>query len=142
MSSLLIAAFTALLGVFVFVAGQFVQKFVLEPLHEQRTVIGEIAFSLLFYANVMDMAARKNEGLVTLEDPVETVRKLRGLAGKLRASLRTIPYYRLLAKLKVVPNETSILAATQGLIGWSNSIHLGEPDYHRRIVAESLGLKD
>ena len=46
------AVTTAFFAVVVFVAGQFVVKFVIEPVHEQSKVIGEIAYALVFYANI------------------------------------------------------------------------------------------
>lgn len=142
MSSLVTASLTALFAVLVFVAGQFLQRFFLEPIQEQRKIIGEIAFSLLFHANVMDMSARENKGLVRLEEPVEIVRSLRGLASRLRATLWTIPCYKLFSKLGIVPDEESVMVSTQSLVGWSNSIHHGDPSEHRKIVAEKLGLKE
>jgi hypothetical protein len=142
MSSLVTAALTALFAVLVFVAGQFLQRFLLEPIQEQRKIIGEIAFSLLFYANVMDMSARENKGLVRLEEPVEIVKTLRGLASRLRATLWTIPCYKLFAKLGIVPDEDSVMAASQSLAGWSNSIHHGDPSVHRKVIAEKLRLKE
>jgi hypothetical protein len=93
MSSVVTAALTALFAVIVFVAGQLAQRFILEPIQEQRKIIGEIAFSLLFHANVSDMAELSNAGLVQLEEPKEVVKTLRSLAGRLRSTLYTIPFY-------------------------------------------------
>lgn len=87
MSSVVTAALTALFAVIVFVAGQLAQRFILEPIQEQRKIIGEIAFSLLFHANVMDMARRANSGLIQIEEPIEVAKTLRSLAGRLRATL-------------------------------------------------------
>lgn len=143
MSSLVTAALTAFFGVLVFVVGQFAQRFFLEPIQEQRKVIGEIAYSLLFHANAMDVSRYERDGikLLQVEDPIEVIKTLRSLAGKLRASLWTIPFYNLFAKLKIVPKETDILSASQNLVGWSNNIHSGDTDVHRKTIAESLRLK-
>jgi hypothetical protein len=144
MSSLVTAALTAFFGVLVFVFGQLAQKFILEPIQEQRKVIGEIAYSLLFHANAMDVSRYEREGmkLLQLEEPTEVAKTLRSLAGKLRASLWTIPFYNLFAKLKVVPKEEEIMSASQSLVGWSNSIHSGNTDVHRKSIAENLRLKE
>jgi hypothetical protein len=142
MSSLVTAALAAFFAVLVFVAGQFLQRFFLEPIQEQRQVIGEIAFSLLFHANAMDMSVRENQGLVLIEEPVEIVKTLRGLASRLRATLSTIPCYKLFAKLGIVLDEDSVMAASQSLVGWSNSIHHGDPSVHRKVVAEKLRLRE
>lgn len=47
------AAVAAVLAVFVFVLTQSFLKLVLEPVQEQRRLIGEVAHALLYYANVM-----------------------------------------------------------------------------------------
>ena len=39
-------------GVLIFVLGQMILKFVIEPIHEFNKLKGEIAYSLVFYANV------------------------------------------------------------------------------------------
>ena len=140
MSSIVTAALTALFAVIVFVAGQLAQRFLLEPIQEQRKIIGEIAFSLLFHANVMDMARRANSGLMQLEEPTETAKTLRSLAGRLRATLYTIPFYNAFARLGFVPNSEAVESASQSLVGWSNSIHHGDPEVHRKAIVESLKI--
>ncbi len=144
MSSLVTAALTAFFGVLVFVFGQLTQRFMLEPILEQRKIIGQIAYSLLFHANVMDVSRFEREGqkLVQVQEPLDAVRTLRDLAGKLRATLWTIPCYGLLANLRVVPKRKAIMAASSGLVGWSNSIHSGDTHVHRRAIAENLRLPD
>ncbi len=52
MSEYLTASITILGGFIVFVLGQIVVKFFIEPIHEQSKTIGEIAYSLIFYANL------------------------------------------------------------------------------------------
>src|SRR5688500_11232023 len=52
MSELLKIALTAVGGVTVFVIGQLVAKFLIEPIHEQKKLIGEIAGTIIFYSNV------------------------------------------------------------------------------------------
>jgi hypothetical protein len=44
------AAFTIVGGVFVFVVGQVLSKFFIEPLYDLRKVIGEVRFNLAFHA--------------------------------------------------------------------------------------------
>jgi hypothetical protein len=141
MTSIVTAALTALFAVIVFVAGQLAQRFILEPIQEQRKIIGEIAFSLLFHANVMDMARRANSGLLQLEEPTETAKTLRSLAGRLRATLYTIPFYSTFTRLGTIPSADAVKSASQSLVGWSNSIHSGDPDVHKRAIVESLKLE-
>ncbi|HEX8638403.1 MAG TPA: hypothetical protein VF692_10095 [Pyrinomonadaceae bacterium] len=134
------ASLSALFAVCVFVIGQFVQRFILEPIQEQRKIIGEIAFSLLFHANVSDMSMRANKGLVQLEEPNETVKTLRSLAGRLRATLHTIPFYNFFSRLKFVPSEDDIKSASQSMVGWSNSIYSGDTDIHKKSITEHLKI--
>src|SRR5215210_5586336 len=85
------ALITAVLAVLVFVAGQIVQRFVLEPIQEQKRLIGEIAHALLFYAN--RNAAGGEMGAFTAEQIHEASRHLRDLAGHLRSSIFYVPFY-------------------------------------------------
>ncbi|HYS83735.1 MAG TPA: hypothetical protein VEN78_01865 [Bradyrhizobium sp.] len=50
---LLTSVFTILGGVLVFVIGQLLSKFLIEPIHELRKVIGEVRFNLAFHAPVI-----------------------------------------------------------------------------------------
>jgi hypothetical protein len=86
-AALMTAAFTAFFGVIVYAGGQAAQRFVLEPVQEQRKVIGEIAFALLMHGNVNDVAAIRAQGHPVLEltDPLEvarTIRHWRGVCSK------------------------------------------------------------
>ncbi|MBC7809857.1 MAG: hypothetical protein H7175_01850 [Burkholderiales bacterium] len=119
MNSLETAALTAFFGVLVFVLGQFVQKFILEPIQEQRKVIAEIAFVLVFLRNV-------SKGSISTEEELhEANATIRRLAAQLRATLWTIPLYGVFARLRIVPERKAIFEASKALIGWSNSIYSG-----------------
>jgi len=137
------ALVTALFAVVVFVAGQILQRFVLEPIQEQRRLIGEVAHALLFYANRGPAGVQL--GTFTLEDLRETSRHLRDLAGRLRSSIFYIPLYDTVARLvdSVPMREDALEAATQ-LVGWSNGLYheRSGPDNsrRRRIIAEKLGI--
>src|SRR5689334_20030287 len=98
MSEPLKIAVTAVFGVFVFVVGQVLQRLFIEPLQEQRKLLGKIAYALTFYANAM--AAKQLSfdcGKAGLEpDELKVVvKELRGLGSELRASQNTIPLYSL-----------------------------------------------
>jgi len=143
MSPTVTAALTAFFGVLVFVVGQFAQRFFLEPIQEQRKVIGEIAFALVFYANVSDTEDNRRRGLAPLEieDPNTVSKNIRTLASKLRAGLYTIPFYGFFSLLRLIPKKQAISNASAQLVGWSNSIYRGDPDVHRDKIAEQLKLK-
>lgn len=130
-------------GVAVFVLGQALLRFVLEPIQRQREVIGEIAGVLVMYANVRDAWRHKTQEEVRLAQhtpPDEAHRHLRQLASDLRATLYTVPGYSIWRVLRVVPHQDDVLRASSGLIGWSNCVHNGDPDPHIDAIAESLRL--
>lgn len=142
-TELVTAALTALFGVFVFVLGQAAQRFLVEPIQDQRKAIGEVAFALLMFANVAEVAQVQAQRLTVLypADPEEVVRTLRTLAARLQQSRHLIPAYGLLSKLRVVPSQERVSRAIDGLVGWSNSIHSGNPGPHREAVAAALNLQ-
>jgi hypothetical protein len=93
-ASLLTAGITALLGFVVFVGGQLTLKLFVEPIQDQKRIIGRIAHALTYYANVYEISRP--------EDVAEGRKVYRDLAGELRASFRVIPLY----------------SFTGGLFGW------------------------
>jgi hypothetical protein len=134
MSELLIAGFTVALGYVVFVLGQFTQRLCIEPIQEQKRVIGEIAYLLDYYGNVASVA---KAGLTE-----EASRELRRLAGELRATLRTVLGYRFFAFLGVVEKKDDVMTATTELKGVSLSIRMNDnPAARRHMSAVRTALK-
>jgi hypothetical protein len=135
MNEALTAALTVFAGFVVFVSGQIVQRFLLEPIQEQRRVIGEIAYVLLYHDNV---------GRFTTEDyRGEVGYTLRSLAGELRRTRSTIPLYRLLEKTTWVVKTDNVMTAATGLVGWSNSVIGGDEGsaaVHKDSIAENLKI--
>lgn len=130
-------------GVLVFVAGQAVLRFALEPIQQQRKVIGEIAFVLLMYANVTDDRAYEQQSGHKLAEhtPVpEAMKVLRRLASELQASLYTVPAYSFWSVLGIVPDAKRVQKASSSLVGWSNSLYSGRTSEHRESVATNLSL--
>lgn len=132
---------TVLAGVVVFVVGQAIQRFILEPIQEQRRIIGDIANALVFLANVGPLPEWAPAGdLVLPASHEEASRTIRSLAARLRATLWTIPLYNWWAGLRLIPPRAAIDTASQQLIGWSNSLQRGQPDAARQRVAAALKL--
>lgn len=144
-------ATTVISGVSIFILGQIIIRFILDPLMEFRRVQGEIASSLTFYAAVGGEAMEEYylRGLKTAEDSdashkaiiieryKDLLRKhwsksddaqltLRRQASELLSKASAIPGYKLLSFLKVVPSMENIIDASAQLIGMSNSVHRGE----------------
>jgi hypothetical protein len=127
MSELLTASITVVLGFFVFVLGQFTQRLCIEPIQEQKRVIGEIAYLLDYYGNV---ASASKAGLTE-----EASRELRRLAGELRSTLRTVLWYRFLEVFRVVEKRENVMRATTELKGVSLSIRMKDNPAARRHMS-------
>ncbi len=74
---LLTTAATVLGGVAVFVFGQLVSRFFIEPVYEQRKTIGAIADTLLFFENLLADSTDAPTGAVA-----ETAARFRQLASE------------------------------------------------------------
>lgn len=136
-NQLLQATLTVLAGVLVFVAGQLIIKFFVEPIHEQAKLLGEIAYALTFYANVFG-----NASVVKPEKLEEASMTVRKQASQLRATASTIFWYKLWQLLRIVPKQKNVLIASSYLIGLSNSTSRSEGQIDRRKeVAQLLNLK-
>ncbi len=128
---MLVAIVTALLAVLVFVLTQSFLTFVLEPIPvvlRQRSPLGQLWPPDERQREVLD------EARLTL----------RGLAGRLRTSLWTVPFYDTLARLGWVPKREDVLEASTQLVGWSNSLYGSARhdarDKRRTIIADRLGI--
>lgn len=125
---------TAVVGIAVFVVGQIIQKWFIEPIQEQRKTFGEIVHALVFYANV-------DIDLTPKERIDEAQKQFRSLSSSLRKSLALIPCYRLLAFLRIVPSQVNILSASSELIGISNRIRKDGTHEAGNDIIRLLGLK-
>jgi len=116
---ILTSSLTIFGGIFVYVFGQVISKFFIEPIHEQHKVIGEISDSLIFYANVYC-----NLGLLPKDMMDKASDKLRQLATLLQSKTYTIPAYKFFAEIKIVRSLSTIEQASKKLIALSNSLYV------------------
>ena len=107
---------TILSGVTVFVLGQIVQRLFIEPIQEQRRVIGKIAHAVLFYCNTSG-----DPVLASPATPEEALKAVRGLAAELHATLAVVPFYGTCARLRLVWKAETVREACRLLVGISNS---------------------
>jgi len=164
---LLTSAFTILGGVVVFVIGQIIVKFIIEPLQEQLKLLGEIANSLVFFANVGgNVEPYYYEGLKKADELDEPVRKvvtgryeeilknhwkksddaseiLRQQASELMGVTNSIPFYDFWAWLiKRIPKRKDVLKASSELIGMANSTHREDSFTDRtKEISKLLNIK-
>ncbi len=115
---ILTSSFTIIGGVIIYVVGQIISRFFIEPIHIQKKIIGEIDDVLGFYANVYC-----NPGIPQKEKINEASNRFRQLATLLKSKAYLIPWYNLFAKIRIVLKSDSIKEASEELIGLSNSMH-------------------
>lgn len=144
----LTSSLTVLGGIIVFVTGQIVVKFLIEPFHIYKKLVGEIADSLVYFANVgpavHDLYLQQLENTADLENPraemegkrlkmilerdwerMDTAQIiLRQQASQLMGVTNMIPLYKLWAFLRILPKQEEIIKASSNLIGFSNSTGL------------------
>jgi hypothetical protein len=158
----LTSSFTILGGIIVFVVGQVVTKFIIEPLYEQSKLIGEIANSLIYYANagagvepyylqqIQNVTKQDELDETTKELLIERYRELiknewarsdeariflRQKASQLMGTTNAIPFYTFWVVLSLwrLPTRKAIIEASQELIGYSNDTTKGM-DRSRKIA--------
>ena len=112
------ASLTVSGGVIVLVLGQLLGKFVIDPLHEVKKVLGEIRFALLFHAQAIMTPVGDHES----EDKAGEV--LRRLASELHSRVGAVPFYDIWSAISkgFFPSKTSALDAAKRLMGLSNSM--------------------
>ena len=125
-----------IVGVTGFILGQAILKFVLEPIVEQRKLIGEIAAALTEYANV---------GGIRIPEDADRVNKaqtaIRGMASRLRASPWSLPFYEFFASRQWVKTKDITLKASVVMISWSNTLYGDSGDMGKKDeIAELLGI--
>ena len=122
---------TVLSGVAVYILGQLLIRFSVEPLQELKRVIGDISHALVYYADVYS-----NPGLNKDEIVSEARKALRDKASVLRSQANVVPFYDGFTRLKWVPSRADIKSASRHLIGLSNSLVKGDPEYNDKRLEE------
>jgi hypothetical protein len=136
-AEVLTAAITVVLGFIVFVLGQVAQRFFIEPIQEQRRIIGEISFAVIYYHNVSSISPP--------EIRTEAQQTLRKLSAQLYATLGVIWPYEFFERRGWVARRENVEAAATGLIGWSNSLLTKDSPHaslQRSAVIKALGLPE
>ena len=137
---LLTALTTVVGGIAVLTAGQVLTRFFIEPIHEQRKLIGSIADSLLYYAHYLADSVDR-----PISEVGEAPDRFRRLATELMAKTVAIPGYRLWGWLGVIRPFGRVIKARGALFGLSNSLH--RADWQRKValaqqVATALNITE
>lgn len=117
---LVTSALTIIGGVVVFVIGQLISKFVIEPVHELRKAIGEVRYNLLFFApDILTPIGRTKENCDRVRDA------LRKSSSDLYIRSEAIPLYSLASWLSrgSVPPRDQVADAAKWLRGLSTHMH-------------------
>jgi len=117
----LTACATVLVGVITLVVGEIIKGFFIHPIIELRKLIGEIADTLGYYANVYG-----NPGCIQDELVNEASKALREKAGQLEARCSTIAWYNLWHFLGLVPSRRAVHASYSKLVFLSNQTKQGD----------------
>jgi hypothetical protein len=118
----------------------FGHRWFLDPILEQRRIIGRIAHALTFFANVYFV--RELATANTADELRAAQLALRKLAADLRENRRVIPAYSFLARCGLIVGRAELQCAASELIGWSNSLCSdgGDRFERRHRVAQYLGI--
>lgn len=111
------SAFTIIGGVMVFVMGQLISKFLIEPIQELRKVIGEVRFNLAYYSAIIHTPIGRDEDQCQKAHDAIT-KNWSDLLTKAHA----IPLYKCLPRIFVLPQKNIERAATH-LRGLATYIH-------------------
>lgn len=123
---------TAFFGIVVFVAGQVISKFLIEPIYERRKVIGSIADALIFYAPLIAHPGDPDseiDKISALNERIETENTLRQLSCSLMAKTCAIPWYKKLS-------FQTILDSYRHLLFLSNSVVKGHASENQERVLQ------
>lgn len=112
----------AFVGVVVFLVGQFVIRFVFDPVIELRRTVGEIGHALTYYADQY-----MNPGTGRPEDMAEARAELRRLASGIRTGHTAVVWYWITQRLALALNPADLLIVSRDLTGLSNSVHVTDP---------------
>jgi len=114
------AALTIAGGVLVYVVGQLLSKFFIEPMHELRKTIGDVRFNLAFHAPVIHTPIARNS-----ERSEKAYEALMKSSCDLLARVNAIPFYGFLSKVSggFLPSKKAIVEAAVQLRGLSTYVH-------------------
>jgi hypothetical protein len=164
-NALLSAATTLFGGILLFILGQWVLKFLIEPAQEQTKTIHEIARAIVFYSNATSaMLNQHYENLAKLYESNDPLQEylverqkaliqaesdrihhasddLRRLACELLSRTQAIPHYAFVARLFGKPAISQISDASRHLIGLANSVSRPvDHSYRVASIARDLQL--
>lgn len=113
MNEFITALITSILGVFIYVTGQYLTKFLLIPMLEIKKLISRINYLVVYNANRMHSPSEESE---------HAANELREVASRLLETMHIPLRYKWFRIFFNMPKKDSLLAAIPHVIGLSNSI--------------------
>src|SRR5262249_11856354 len=107
---ILVAVFVVLL------VSQFTSEGIIKPYVEYRKVLGEISYTLIYYANLIITAPAHSKR----DEQAEISERLRQISARLRAAITALPFHELLRLFQLVPPQERIQDAANRLVRMSN----------------------
>lgn len=131
---------TVISGVFVFIISEVAQKFLLDPLHQFKGVIGKIDSQLIFYRRIFGTPI-----------PNEEINKncreiMRRIMSDLGATYNQIPFNKFLSVfIRKIPKRRQIQESIRGLRFLANNV--GQGDGEKNIkeiekIRENLNIRE
>lgn len=117
---ILTSAFTIGGGLFLYVIGQLLSKFLIEPTHELKKSIGEVRFNLAFHAPTIHTPISRDP-----ERSGKAYEALMKSSCDLLARVNAVPFYSDLSKLSLgfLPSKQAIVDSAIQLRGLSTYVH-------------------
>jgi hypothetical protein len=163
MSEPLKIALTAVVGITVFVLGQIVQKWFIEPIQDQRKLVGDIVYSIVLHSNLFnyhdhfrsvsrlkqdadklgaDYVALLNEAYDRLKTRTdEGSEHLRKLSAQIHGSIQVIPCYWLLQTLRIVHSRDALYDVATKLVQWAQNPELETTIQFQNDIATLLDVR-
>lgn len=132
--------YTILTGVLIFVLGRIIEKVIIDPIKEHRSVIGEIYDGLIFHAgrisSPLKVTAETTEAEINRYN--EASKDIRRLSMKLRVAIYNINWFYKFYSFFGAPKFNDISETCRTLIGLSNSLFQTK---HSDNVLENIAYK-
>lgn len=132
---------TILAGVAVFILGQIFLKLVIDPVHNLKKAISDIAHALINHAHIYS-----NAEVVSKEEAHRVYLELRSLASSLNSSYYMVPLYKCTRVPFCLPKEDSIHKSSKNLVALANWMHSSNDKRYewrqklRQDISDQLGI--
>jgi|SRR5690242_17289799 len=126
-----------LIGVFaLLVISQLASEGIIKPYVEYRKVLGEISYTLIYYANLIISAPAHSKR----DEQAEISERLRQISARLRAAITALPFHELMRLFRLVPPQERIQDAANRLIRISNLLLETEQKRHDEIRQDMAAI--